>query len=69
MRRRGLIAAAAFGACAALVATGCGGGSRQDAGEQARAYRLRLSEVSFQRKQSVSKPTKLRISVHNPGSR
>jgi hypothetical protein len=69
VRRRGLIAAAAFGACAALVATGCGGGSRQDSGEQARAYRLLLSEVSFQRNQSVSKPTKLRISVHNAGVR
>jgi len=69
VRRRGLIAAAAFGACAALVATGCSGGSRQDSGEQARAYRLLLSEVSFQRNQSVSKPTKLRISVHNAGVR
>jgi hypothetical protein len=69
VRRRGVIAAAAFGACAALVATGCGGGSRQDAGEQARTYRLRLSAVSFQRKQSVAEPAKLRISVRNADSR
>jgi hypothetical protein len=69
VRRRGVIAAAAFGACAALVATGCGGGSRQDAGEHARTYQLRLSAVSFQRKQSVAEPAKLRISVRNADSR
>ncbi len=69
MRRRAVIAAGALGACAALVAGGCGGGTRQDAGEQARSYRLQLSAVSFQRKQSIAKPASLRLSVHNADSR
>lgn len=69
MRRRGVIAAAALGACAALTTAGCGGGARQDAGEHARTYRLQLSAVSFQRKQSVSEPASLRLSVHNADAR
>jgi hypothetical protein len=73
VRWRGVNAAAALGACAALIATlivsGCGGGARQDAGEHARSYQLQLSGVSFQRHQSISKPAALRISVHNPDTR
>lgn len=68
MRRRGVIALATLGACAALVA-GCGGGAEQDAGEHARTYQLKLSDVAFQQQQSVSKPAALKISVHNPDSR
>lgn len=69
MRRRGVIALASLGACAALVASGCGGGAEQDAGEHARTYQLKLSAVSFQQHQSISKPAVLKISVHNPDSR
>lgn len=69
MRRRGVIAAATLGACAALIASGCGGGARQDAGEPARTYQLQLSSVAFQPKQSVSKPASLRIRVHNSDTR
>lgn len=65
MRRRAVIAAAALGACAALVASGCGGGAEQNAGEHARTYQLQLSGVSFQRRQSIAKPAALKISVHN----
>jgi hypothetical protein len=67
--RRGLIATGAVGVCAALVASGCGAGARQDAGEQHRTYRLRLGSVSFQPKQSISKQAALRISVSNPENR
>ncbi|HEV2974450.1 MAG TPA: hypothetical protein VGX69_05575 [Solirubrobacteraceae bacterium] len=69
MRRSSVNAAAALGACVALIASGCGGGARQDAGEHARTYQLGLSGVSFQRHQSISKPTALRISVHNSDTR
>ena len=59
---------AALGVCGALLA-GCGGGARQDAGEAARSYELQLRGVSFKREQSVSKPTSLRIQVHNAAAR
>jgi hypothetical protein len=52
-----------------VLFAGCGGGARQDAGEAARHYRLQLREVSFERQQSVSKPTALRIQVHNAARR
>jgi hypothetical protein len=66
---RRVIAAGAVGVCAALLAAGCGGGTRQDAGESARTYRLRLSGVSFQPRQSIAKPAALRISVSNADKR
>ncbi len=69
MRRRGPIALAALGVCAALLASGCGGGSEQTHGEPSRTYQLQLSGVSFQRRQSVSKPAALKISVHNADTR
>jgi hypothetical protein len=59
---------AALGVCAALLA-GCGGGTRQDAGEPARNYELQLRGVSFKREQSVSKPASLRLQVHNADAR
>ncbi len=68
VQRRGLIAVAALGVCAALVASGCGG-AEQSSGEHARTYKLQLSGVSFQRTQSISKPAALRISVHNADTR
>jgi hypothetical protein len=67
-RRRGVIALAALGAFAALVASGCGG-AEQSAGEPSRTFQLALSGVSFQGHQSISKPAALKISVHNPDSR
>ncbi len=69
MRRRAAIAATALAACSALIVAGCGGGSEQTAHEPARTYRLQLSGVSFQRHQSISKPTALRMSVHNADTR
>jgi hypothetical protein len=69
VRRRGLIATGVVGVCAALVASGCGAGARQDAGEKQHTYRLRLGGVSFQPKQSISEPAALRISVSNPDTR
>jgi hypothetical protein len=69
VRRRGAIALAVLGACAALLVAGCGGGAEQDAGEHARTYRLQLSRVAFQREQSIAKPAALRISVHNADTR
>lgn len=68
VRRSALIAVAALGACAALIVSGCGG-AEQDAGEHARTYRLQLGGASFQRRQSVSKPAALRLTVHNPDTR
>lgn len=69
MRRRGPIALATLGVCAALLASGCGGGAEQTHGEPSRTYTLQLSGVSFQRHQSISKPAALKISVHNADTR
>lgn len=57
------------GACSALVATGCGGGSEQNHGEVKRSYKMRISSASFPAKQSVSKPSELRVKVLNEQSR
>jgi hypothetical protein len=69
VRRSAFIAVAILGACAALIASGCGGGSEQTHGEPSRTYQLKLSGVSFQQHQSVSKPTVLKITVHNADTR
>jgi hypothetical protein len=56
-------------ACAATLAIGCGGGSRQDAGEHARTYKLQVLGASFSRKQAVARPAVLRLKVRNEDAR
>jgi hypothetical protein len=57
------------GACSALLAIGCGGGSEQNHGEVKRSYKMRISSASFPAKQSVSKPAELRVKVLNEQNR
>ena len=57
------------GACSALVWTGCGGGSEQTHGEAKRTYKMRISSATFPAKQSISKPTELRLKVVNEEDR
>jgi hypothetical protein len=58
-------------ACAgcALLASGCGGGTRQDAHEAAGTFQLKVLRASFPAKQAVARPTKLELQVSNTGSR
>ncbi|HEX3433880.1 MAG TPA: hypothetical protein VHT25_07435 [Solirubrobacteraceae bacterium] len=57
------------GACSALLAIGCGGGSEQNHGEVKRSYAMRISAASFPAKQSISKPSELRVKVLNEQNR
>jgi hypothetical protein len=54
---------------AALLASGCGGGTRQDAHEVARTYDMKVLKASFPSKQAISKPATLELEVKNTGSR
>ena len=53
----------------ALAATGCGGGQRQDAGEQAATYRVAVPVATFPARQSLAENVQLRIVVRNTGDR
>jgi hypothetical protein len=55
-------------AVAGLLA-GCGGGSEQNAGEKAAAYRMRLLRVGFPAKQAVARPARLELEVRNVGTK
>jgi hypothetical protein len=57
-----------LGACAALVASGCGGGSEQSHGEAKRTYQLRIAAATFPAKQSIARPTQMSVRVLNESS-
>ncbi len=57
-----------LGACAALVA-GCGGGSRQDAGERAATFTIAVTHASFPVKQSIVRPVVLALRVRNTSAK
>jgi hypothetical protein len=57
-----------LGACAALLASGCGGGSEQNHGEVKRSYQMRIVSTSFPHKQSIARPTKMSVEVRNESS-
>jgi hypothetical protein len=52
----------------AVLASGCGGGTRQDAHEAARSYEMKIVRASFPAKQAVARPTTLELQVRNTGS-
>jgi hypothetical protein len=52
-------------ACAVLLASGCGGGTRQDAGELERTYKLQLLAARFPASQSIARPVFMRVLVRN----
>ena len=51
-------------ACAAIVA-GCGGGTRQDAGEPGATYTVAIEHASFPAVQSLARPTVMTLRVRN----
>jgi hypothetical protein len=53
---------------AALAATGCGGGTRQDAAEPSGTFRVDVVRASFPTKQRLAKPERLVIAVRNSGT-
>ncbi|HUA75397.1 MAG TPA: hypothetical protein VL988_11615 [Solirubrobacteraceae bacterium] len=68
MTGRGAISVGLLGACAALVASGCGGGSEQNHGEAKRTYEMQISAAKFPTKQAVARPAQLTLQVHNESS-
>jgi hypothetical protein len=52
-----------------VTAGGCGGGSRQDAGEKSASYEVEVVRASFPSKQAVARPATLKLRVRNAGSR
>jgi len=50
------------------LATGCGGGSRQDAGEKSASYDVEVVRASFPKAQAVARPATLELQVRNSGS-
>jgi len=56
-------------AASALLAAGCGGGTRQDAGEPAGTYPMQVVRASFPAMQSIARQTKFELEVRNTGTR
>ena len=54
---------------AVLLATGCGGGARQDANEKKGNYRLEVSSASFPEQQRIAQSSTLAIRVRNADSK
>ena len=54
---------------ALAIASGCGGGERQDADETKGTFRIEVAAASFPAQQSIAKPATLRIGVRNAGKR
>ena len=57
-----------LGACAALLVSGCGGGTEQNHGEVKRSYAMRIVSASFPGKQSIARPTSMSVDVRNDSS-
>ncbi|MGO9320904.1 MAG: hypothetical protein ACLQBY_08915 [Solirubrobacteraceae bacterium] len=64
MRCRIALAAAA----GALLLAGCGGGTRQDAGEPAGTFAMQVVHPSFPAAQSIARQTRLVLPVRNTGT-
>jgi len=62
-------ATAALGATVIALASGCGGGPRQDAGEQDARYPVEVAQASFPRHQGLAEHSEMRIVVRNVGER
>ncbi len=55
-------------ATSTLALAGCGGGSRQDAGEKAGTFAMRVVNPSFPSAQSIARQTKLVLPIRNTGT-
>jgi hypothetical protein len=63
----GTLALAAL-AFASLLLSGCGGGSRADAGEPAGTFEMKVLHASFPVAQSIARPTRFALEVQNTGA-
>jgi hypothetical protein len=61
--------AAPVAALAVLGAAGCGGGTRQDAAEPSRTYRVAIVRASFPARQRLAVPARLVVDVRNTSRR
>jgi hypothetical protein len=61
--------AASVAALAVVAVAGCGGGTRQDAAEQSRTYRVAIVRASFPSRQRLAAPARLVVEVRNAGKR
>jgi hypothetical protein len=59
------LAASALGG---LLLAGCGGGTRQDAGEKSAAYQMKVVAADFPAKQSIARPEQMVLLVRNTGT-
>jgi hypothetical protein len=64
--RRGAFALL-MAAAAASLASGCGGGTRQDAHEVSRGYAIELTGARFPVRQWIARPTSFALQVRNAG--
>src|SRR5205085_6477181 len=65
----GLLRVGTAGALLALVATGCGGGQRQDAHEPSGTFDVNVVKDEFPLSQHIAQQSRLRISVRNVGNK
>ncbi len=56
-------------AVALALASGCGSGQRQDAGEEAATYPVVIADASFPARQTLAERSEMRIAVRNAGDR
>jgi hypothetical protein len=68
-RVRGALSATLGVLLAALLASGCGGGARQDSHEPAGAFTMQVVHASFPVSQSIARPARLELQVRNTGPR
>ncbi len=61
--------AAALAALAAVAASGCGSGERQDADEPAGSFRVDVLDASFPERQRLAQQVEMTIRVRNAGER
>ncbi len=66
--RGGLKRSFVVAACATLFA-GCGSGAKQDAGEPAGTFAMKVVHASFPTAQSIARQTKFELRVSNTGTR
>jgi hypothetical protein len=52
----------------ALLAAGCGGGARMDAGEPSGTYAVKILHASFPTRQAIARPTSFELEVENTGA-
>jgi hypothetical protein len=63
-----VILLSACGPLAGVLASGCGGGSRQDASEVRGSFTVQVTRASFPTRQAVARPAQLVLNVRNTGA-